>query len=53
MKKTQLKKSSNAWIIVTTIGFILITITVGIFAFRFYLNGFKEVKTIILTGNIM
>ena len=44
MKKTQLKKSSNAWIIVTTIGFILITITVGIFAFRFYLNGFKEVK---------
>ena len=44
MKKTQLKKSSNAWIIVTTIGFMLITITVGIFAFRFYLNGFKEVK---------
>ena len=44
MKKTQLKKSSNAWVIVTTFSLVLITITVGVFAFRFYLNGFKEVK---------
>ena len=43
MNKAHSKKSNNTWIMITVAVFVLTTIMLCVFAFRLYLNGFKEV----------
>ncbi len=43
MNDTHLKKGSHTWVIISTIVFVIVTLTVGVISFRFYVNGFREV----------